>query len=401
MNEDRFNAFLEAHAEGTLDEPAARELLRILKADTELRRRFMEELRLLNSLNALPLLDESDRRSEDVILCILTPGIKADMSVAVLSALRREVDSKQRRSAWRPLAATAAALALMLTAGWLWLTPPKSQGVTVIEAAGNLFQVNEGLARTELTNGNHLSSGTIETAGESASATLLFHDGTLVTLNGDTILSFTDEGQKLLLLRRGSISSRVRPQPKDKPMLVRTSSAVAQIVGTAFNLSARNEDTLLKVDEGTVKLRRLADGSTIDVTARNSAVASIQARHRLSTSVTPAPTTEWTYDFGAATPPEEWRGVSDGKQMTASPYPASGKDSPEQVTHFGISIRTSLLTPPQTLRLTEKSTIRYRLKQNQDKPLQLMLLTSKAEGGFGGNFQAMIERDQLKPGPDG
>ena len=88
MNDERFNELLEGYADGTLDDEASRELLTAFAADAELKARFVNELRLQNSLRGLPLLDEADRRAQDVMQCILPHKTSHDVSAAVLSALK-------------------------------------------------------------------------------------------------------------------------------------------------------------------------------------------------------------------------------------------------------------------------------------------------------------------------
>lgn len=188
-------------------------------------------------------------------------------------------------------------------------------------------------------------------------------------------------------------------------MIVRTPSAEAEIVGTTFNLSARPDDTLLKVDEGLVKLKRLADGSSIDVPAQSSAVASLNSSLKLDPAVTPEPLTRWRFDFTSIVPPQIWRGIwhdtPEGGRMVASPYVAQKTKEGTVVTHFGVSVRTSYLNPPLVLAVAEQSVIRYRLKQDTPAPLQLMLLTNQPNGGFGGNFECKIGSDELRPNADG
>ena len=87
MNTERFHELLEAYIDGSLDDGASNELLTALRKDADLKAQFLEELRLLNCLKALPLLDEGHRRAEDTLQCILPGGISRDMSLAVLSAL--------------------------------------------------------------------------------------------------------------------------------------------------------------------------------------------------------------------------------------------------------------------------------------------------------------------------
>ena len=87
--------------------------------------------------------------------------------------------------------------------------------------------------------------------------------------------------------------------------------------------------------------------------------------------------------------------------MVASPYVAQKSREGAVVTHFGVSIRTGYLNPPLALAVTEKSVIRYRLKQDAPAPLQLMLITNKPTGGFGGNFECKIGIAELRPDAEG
>jgi hypothetical protein len=188
-------------------------------------------------------------------------------------------------------------------------------------------------------------------------------------------------------------------------MLVRTPTAEATVLGTTFVLSTRPDDTLLKVDEGTVKLTRLADGSAVDVPAKSSAVASLDSALKLNSASTPAPLTAWSFDFTDTVPPRDWRGIwhdtPEGGIMVASPYVASRRPADSILTHFGVSVRTGMLNPPLTLVATDKTVIRYRLRQDRPMPLQVMLLTSTVRGGYGGNFECKVPVDRLHPDAEG
>lgn len=308
------------------------------------------------------------------------------------------------RSLWITLA-LAASVTLLAASAWLWFDSHESPVLTLVDSSGTVVWNHGGEMRVNVSDGEKLAAGTLETLGEAASAQLQFADGTIISLTGESELSFSEENQKLLVLRKGSLSAQVQPQPRGHPMIVRTPSAEAEIVGTTFNLSARPDDTLLKVDEGLVRLKRLADGTSIDVPALSSAVASLNSSLKLDPSVTPEPLTRWRFDFTTAVPPQIWRGIwhdtPEGGRMVASPYVAQKTKEGAVLTHFGVSVRTGYLNPPVALVFTERSVIRYRLKQTAIAPLQLMLLTNQPAGGFGGNFECKIERDELHPNEQG
>ena len=307
-----------------------------------------------------------------------------------------------RHSSWLALAAS---LMVLAASAWLFLGSTETPVLTLVDASGSVAWSHSGEWRTEISIGESMAAGTLETVGESATAQLQFRDGTLISLSGESELSFSEDGQKLLVLRKGSLSAQVKPQPKSKPMLVRTPSAEAEVVGTVFNLSTRSEDTLLKVDEGLVKLKRLADGSAIDVPAKSSALASLDSTLKLNSPTTPADLASWSFDFNTTVPPRDWRGIwrdtTVGGRMVASPYVASRRSEHSIITHFGVSVRTSMLNPPLTLIATDRSVVRYRLKQDQLSRLQVMLLTNNPKGSYGGNFECVIEADELKPDADG
>ncbi len=299
----------------------------------------------------------------------------------------------------------AASIAVLATSAWLWVGSRDAPVLTLVDSSGTVVWNHGGEMRVNVSDGEKLAAGTLETLGETASAQLQFADGTLISLTGESELSFSEEDQKLLVLRKGSLSAQVKPQPREHPMIVRTPSAEAEIIGTTFNLSARPDDTLLKVDEGLVRLKRLADGTSIDVPAQSSAVASLNSSLKLDPAVTPEPLTRWGFEFNTTVPPQIWRGIwhdtPEGGHMVASPYVAQKTKEGAVVTHFGVSIRTGYLNPPLALSVTEQSVIRYRLKQNEPAPLQLMLITNKPTGSFGGNFECKIGRAELRPDADG
>jgi hypothetical protein len=96
---------------------------------------------------------------------------------------------------------------------------------------------------------------------------LEFLDGSTAMIFGDSILTFSDRGQKEVRLKQGRFSARVVSQPVGEPMLIRTPVADLKVVGTQFDVEAGPESTMLFVREGKVQMRRVSDGKTVDVTA--------------------------------------------------------------------------------------------------------------------------------------
>lgn len=120
--------------------------------------------------------------------------------------------------------------------------------------------------------GAELPGGTIEGMAPDSWFKLEFHDGSTGMISGDSILTFSDQGQKELRLRQGQFSADVMPQPEGKPMMIHTSVAVLRVIGTQFDVEAGLESTMLYVREGIVQITRVHDGKTIDVPANHRVV---------------------------------------------------------------------------------------------------------------------------------
>lgn len=313
----------------------------------------------------------------------------------------RTILSKPDKAFIAPWLGLAASIVVLAASAWLWSARRQGPVLTLIDSSGSISWSQGGEWQSNVRAGQTLPAGTIETVGETATALLQFRDGTLLTLSGDSELSFSDESQKRLVLRKGALCAQVKPQPKDRPMLVRTPTAEAQVVGTVFNLAMRTDDTLLRVDEGLVKLKRLADNSSIDVSAKRSTVASLDSGIQLNSVETPEPLTDWSFHFATTLPPRDWRGFSKDGVMHASPHVAKRLPDGSVVTQYGISIRTAMLAEPLRIAATEYSVIRYRLRQERTGDLLLMLLTHRYDGWYGGNFECHIPSADLEPDEEG
>ncbi|MCH2370256.1 MAG: FecR family protein [Pirellulales bacterium] len=117
--------------------------------------------------------------------------------------------------------------------------------------------------------GMELAGGTIEGLAPDSWFELRFNDGSTVMISGSSLLTFGDDGQKVLRLREGHLSGKVSPQPKGKPMVVSTRSAVLNVLGTQFNMEANLSSTDLMVSEGSVRFKRFSDGKEVVVEAQH------------------------------------------------------------------------------------------------------------------------------------
>ena len=152
--------------------------------------------------------------------------------------------------------------------------PQYERDVATITGIGGeiVWTGNGGTVSNDLKIGSHLTGGTIEGASPTSWVELEFLDGSRVTVAGDSRLTFSDFGQKVLHLKEGNLTSSVEPQV-ESPMLVHTRNAMLEVLGTEFDVRAEFDATSLNVTEGKVRLKRLSDGQTVEVPAQQRVTA--------------------------------------------------------------------------------------------------------------------------------
>jgi len=241
--------------------------------------------------------------------------------------------------------ATAAAIIIAL-AGILYFQGTKSEGnpIRITGLNGSLIWIGDGgqivqetgssqsLTRwsNALTEGAEVSGGTIEGVAPESWFKLDFQDGSTCMVAGDSILTFSDHGQKILRLKQGRFSSTMAPQPKGKPARIHTPAAVLTIVGTKFDVEAGPDSTMLYVREGKVQICRLSDGKTVNVLAKHRVLVtadSEMALQRVSPERTWAQTPVWENISPSADPnsnaTQEIRDYDKTRNLLVSESPAS------------------------------------------------------------------------------
>ena len=146
----------------------------------------------------------------------------------------------------------------------------------VEEVVGEAYSV-VGDRKTPLAKGgNVLASEGLETGGGTSRIVLRFPDKTHVDLGPDTRISdLRVDGGKRFTLSQGSVRAVVAKQPKGEPMILRTPSGQAKVLGTTLRLTVNpdpKKETRLDVEEGKVEFGNLA-GKTILVETGHYAVA--------------------------------------------------------------------------------------------------------------------------------
>ena len=241
------------------------ELDRLLKTDANSRELFLQELNLNAAL-------------EDIALGATGSAGSGKSSDNPQSLPRSSVQLSRERVRivkW-PFAVAVVAVVVTLMSSPFFSRPRTEPSIAIISGVSGPLQWtgNDGRVVHDLAVGDQLSGGTIDGLSPESWFELEFNDGSSVAISGNSMLTFSDQGQKQLHLKSGRLAANVSPQPVGNPMLIHTQSSLLTVVGTSFEVDAGLADTSLKVTEGEVRLKRLSDGQSIDVPANHRVVAS-------------------------------------------------------------------------------------------------------------------------------
>jgi ferric-dicitrate binding protein FerR (iron transport regulator) len=189
-----------------------------------------------------------------------------------------------------PRVAWAAAAAVMLLAGsWYVATRSSEPAPTLVVdpstaksvdpspvRVATLTSVGTGVTverngRTEVipAGGVLTASDRIRTGATDGTQFAFADDGTSVRVQPSSTVGVSLEaaGGKRLDLAAGAVTCDVARQQPGKPLVVQASSAQVVVVGTKFTVRTAGQLSQIEVEHGTVRVTRLGDGASVDVSA--------------------------------------------------------------------------------------------------------------------------------------
>ncbi len=180
------------------------------------------------------------------------------------------------RQGWTRWATAAAAIMILGTIGWQQWQASRETGAILSFAANDgtrksILITRAGRSWSPQVSETVRAGDTIELDTASPGAELQLDDAkTKLSLQqGAKFRVLCLVPQKHFALDRGSLRAEVAKQPK--PMLIQTPTAEAVVLGTVFTLVAMDEQTLLSVDHGSVRLSQ-SDGLARKVNAGEAAL---------------------------------------------------------------------------------------------------------------------------------
>ncbi len=374
-----------AYQDQTLSDEEVRGLEHILRTDAESREVFLQETNLIAALEDIAC----DEAADLLTASYSTPPVAMEDGETRAHPLRLTMVA-----GW--VVAAVAAMLLMVSL----LASSSSEDDTIATIAGLSGPLqwtgDGGQVRSDLSIGMKLPGGTIDGLSPESWFALEFEDGSTVITTGDSMLAFSDVGQKVLHLKSGNLSADVTPQPEGRPMLIHTRSAVLEVIGTSFDVDADLASTALNVTEGKVRVKRLSDGRHVEVPAQHQVVAA--ADRDLSVNHVPQVTHRWSSRF------------EDGPRRTYGRWLPSTGNTPSllhcipHITEDGRTIFTSsaqVTTADAALVMTNDRTL-VQVQGQLDRQADLFVgMSLKSAGGdFAGRFQVILPGKDLNSSDD-
>lgn len=435
MNDSQFEELLGRLLDDELNQDEFQQLVREVQAYPE----RLEEVQDQLGTGELLALSEDALRDSGLFVAALQSRLeesrqeRAPFVDRVNSAIQDHHKSQLSPSR-RNLLLYGSAVAVVATVAVLMITflrsdVSESTTLTVNEVRGSVRFTGDGGRLTEsLSVGDRVGGGTFETLSPEAWAILEFDDGTLLTVAGRSHLTISDHSQKRFRLLAGHISADVARQPIGEPMVVETPAANIEVMGTHFDLDASPTRTQLAVNEGRVKLTRLADGNHIEVPAEHTVVATTETSTSLSLIKQGAPRLEWVSDLERDTVFGKWSStldmigyklktaVTEGhitKEEASRRYKKAAEfddrsgtvwaerwiehaeQPPNGSTVRQIVVFTVNIEATRPVVLSDQATIRIKGVLNGASDLEIGIATRWIDGGFAGKYSTQVHIDEF------
>jgi ferric-dicitrate binding protein FerR (iron transport regulator) len=180
--------------------------------------------------------------------------------------------SRAPAARWRKPMLWAAAAAVVLSTSF-WLLLPQAASVQLAATSGEV-NVWRDQVTMSATSGFVLKAGDWLLTGKDGTAEIEF-PGETTRLKIGASAEFGVVAalpSKELKLTTGTLHASVARQSASHPMLIRTPTAKAEVLGTEFEMNATQERTQMKVTEGRVLIARVADENGVVVETSQSAI---------------------------------------------------------------------------------------------------------------------------------
>jgi len=380
---DDWHELIDRHLRGELSDSEKERLAERLDSDSSARSDFVEQVQWDTRL-AEVLRESGDTRDS---LCISNPEAS---STPPLKTTRERTSTGTFTKA---LLAVAAVIIVALAAS-LYFWSPNAEGpiATVTEWNGALQWTGDGgRVIDDLQAGSPVRGGTLESLSADSWAVLKFRDKSTVTVSGQSMLTISEGQQKEMHLREGRISASVVPQPHGRPMLIHTPTAKLEVLGTQLNVDAERSSTALRVNEGRVRVTRLADGSVKEVRADQQVVVSASGVSDFRVRRRPESVRTWRSSLPSGAGYGEWvPEPGGGGSLRTAPMLLNLQTKPIALHLAALSIARGSAAP---VLLTSGGRFRIRGRMEASEHVYFGVTTKHVKGGFAGKYVAVRRID--------
>ena len=330
----------------------------------------------------------------------LRDAVVAAETLARAESLQRTSPRRVRRSA-RPLSVVKWVMVTSLVALVVWIgfsPPPSAFLLTLVEASGPVALRADGELLRHLEKGQTVSAGTLTVNGDGARAKFASENGTTISLSGASELTLPGGDGDVLNLRRGALVATTSRLAGVHPLIVRTSTAEATVLGTSFAISSSGDETLMQVRYGTVQFRRLSDNHAMTVSENEEIrVAADDFQPLYSEPIGTLPL-YWRATSKNASG-VSWLGVwNDAGVLAAAPRGVFLKQTETSEVHFHAGVINAF---PGLVTLKANSSIRIRYRIERPLNLGIFISTHAPSWDFTGNFEAYIEHLKVPADEEG
>ena len=314
---------------------------------------------------------------------------------------RKVVPVNFRSWQWGLAAAAAVTVLAVIAFQLLPTTKPGIVRVSKVTGSSQYFGSN-GRIENGLTNGTSLGAGdTLETRSCDAWIELKLRDGSTITIAGHSTLRILDAeaGRKRFKLLQGNLWGSPAPGAAVEPLFIHTPTVAAEMLGAQFDIQTSPTETMLRVNEGSARVRRNLDGSAVAVPKGHQVAASLSRKEPLSVTPQPRPINYWACDLwqvpevilGKWLPPTG----NERARLGADPllWPIPGRDS---VMLYAVAIAAWKSTERPVL-LKFDSRLRFRGRTERAQTVRFGFSAQKMRGAFAGKFEMDVQPASLGP----
>ena len=219
-----------------------------------------------------------------------------------------------------------------------------------------------------------------------------------ISLVGNSRISVSDSSRNSISVNHGVIIASITSQADRRPLKIQTSSAEATVLGTSLAINAFGQQTIMQVNRGSVRFRRLSDDQALDVKQEEVVRTSVGNAQELKVAPISKPPAEWKADQNFAEA-ERWLGKwNDEHLLKAIPRTVFVKEQEAEEIHFHAGVTNVY---PGFVELTHESMVLVRYRISRPINLGVFISTHASSWDFTGNFQAYVEHLKAPPDTDG